>query len=80
MGCRSSSVVCTIHIISEHESDWLAAMYSENAPPLDVADRITASIPNKLMKLMHQRIVPIIAEADRCVWFVVHDRYSIIEK
>ncbi|TFK48079.1 FAD/NAD(P)-binding domain-containing protein [Heliocybe sulcata] len=43
----------------------LLAIYSENGPPTDVADRINASYPNPLMKLMHQRLVKDIAEADK---------------
>ncbi|EPQ61348.1 flavin-containing monooxygenase, partial [Gloeophyllum trabeum ATCC 11539] len=43
----------------------LGPLYSENAPPTDVADRINASFPNPLMKLMHQRVVKDIAEADK---------------
>ena len=54
--------------------EWLAAMYSEDAPPVDIADRITASMPNKLVKMIHQRIVPIIAEADRYVVFTLSTR------
>jgi hypothetical protein len=41
------------------------ALYSEGAPPTDIADRINASFPNKLVTLMHQRVTASIAEADR---------------
>ncbi|TFK48074.1 FAD/NAD(P)-binding domain-containing protein [Heliocybe sulcata] len=43
----------------------LGSLYSETAPPTDTADRINASFPNPLMKLMHQRVTRDIAEADK---------------
>ena len=61
-------------IMSLIDIEWLAALYSENAPPVDVADRIAASMPNKLMKMIHQRLVPIIAEADKYVVFTLSTR------
>ncbi|KAI6029338.1 FAD/NAD(P)-binding domain-containing protein [Pisolithus microcarpus] len=40
-------------------------LYLENGPPTDIADRINASFPNHLLKLVHQRVVKDLAEADR---------------
>ncbi|KIM76995.1 hypothetical protein PILCRDRAFT_796588 [Piloderma croceum F 1598] len=40
------------------------ALYSEDAPPTDIADRISASFPNKLIKSMSQRLTKRLAEAD----------------
>ncbi|KIM92256.1 hypothetical protein PILCRDRAFT_810309 [Piloderma croceum F 1598] len=40
------------------------ALYSEGAPPTDIADRIMASFPNKLVKLMSKRLTKHLAEAD----------------
>lgn len=39
-------------------------LFWDGAPPTDIADRINASFPNKLLKLIHQRLVKSIAEAD----------------
>ncbi|KAH7913460.1 hypothetical protein BJ138DRAFT_1146035 [Hygrophoropsis aurantiaca] len=43
----------------------LLALYWEGGPPTDVADRINASYPNHLIKLVHQRVTRQIAEADK---------------
>ncbi|KAI6145594.1 FAD/NAD(P)-binding domain-containing protein [Pisolithus tinctorius] len=43
----------------------LTGLYLENGPPTDIADRINASFPNFLLKLVHQRVVKGLAEADR---------------
>ncbi|KII91612.1 hypothetical protein PLICRDRAFT_38413 [Plicaturopsis crispa FD-325 SS-3] len=40
-------------------------LYVENGPPTDVADRLHASFPNNLLKLMHKRMTDEIAEADK---------------
>ncbi|KAI6148884.1 FAD/NAD(P)-binding domain-containing protein [Pisolithus tinctorius] len=40
-------------------------LYLENGPPTDIADRISASFPTFLLKLVHQRVVKDLAEADR---------------
>ncbi|KAH7914109.1 hypothetical protein BJ138DRAFT_1144421 [Hygrophoropsis aurantiaca] len=40
-------------------------LYWEGGPPTDIADRVNASFPNHLMKLMHQRITKSTAEADK---------------
>ena len=45
--------------------DVYAGLYWEGAPPTDIADRLSASIPLKLVKLLHQRVVKSIADADR---------------
>ena len=45
-------------------------LYSENAPPTDIADRINAFSTNKLVKLLHQRSTKTIAEVDRCVFML----------
>jgi hypothetical protein len=41
------------------------ALYSEGAPPTDIADRINASLPTKVVTFLHQRVTASIAEADR---------------
>lgn len=41
--------------------------YNEDGPPVDVGDRLNASFPNYLAKLLHQRLVHVIAEKDKCV-------------
>ncbi|KAH7918208.1 FAD/NAD(P)-binding domain-containing protein [Leucogyrophana mollusca] len=43
----------------------MAPLYWEGGPPTDIADRINASFPNHLMKLMHQRTTRDTAEADK---------------
>jgi len=43
----------------------LMALYSENGPPTDIADRIDASFPNPFLKMLHPRAVKEIADADR---------------
>ncbi|KAI6046376.1 FAD/NAD(P)-binding domain-containing protein, partial [Pisolithus marmoratus] len=43
----------------------LTGLYCENGPPTDIADRINASFPNFLLKLVHQRVAKDLAEADR---------------
>ncbi|KAK7054240.1 hypothetical protein R3P38DRAFT_2856057 [Favolaschia claudopus] len=40
-------------------------LYSEDAPPVDVADRMNASYPNQFVELMAPRTVSRIAEADK---------------
>ena len=45
--------------------DLLVGLYWEGGPPTDVADRINASFPNNLMRLMHTRVSKDIADADR---------------
>jgi len=42
----------------------LGALYSENAPPTDIADRIDASFPLQLAKHIYKRLTKDIAEAD----------------
>ncbi|KAG1751336.1 FAD/NAD(P)-binding domain-containing protein [Suillus paluster] len=43
----------------------LMAMFWEDGPPTDIADRVGASYPNFLIKLLHQRLTKEIAEADK---------------
>lgn len=31
--------------------------YNENGPPLEIADRFTASLPNTVAQLVHQRVM-----------------------
>jgi hypothetical protein len=47
------------------ELDIHTALYSERGPPADIADRIGASLPSKVLKSLHQRVTASIAEADR---------------
>lgn len=44
---------------------WPPDLYSENAPPTEVADIINASYPLHLMHLMHLRKTRDLAEADK---------------
>ncbi|KAH8119454.1 FAD/NAD-binding domain-containing protein [Phellopilus nigrolimitatus] len=39
--------------------------YWEDTPPADISDRVGASYPHFLVKLMHQRLAPEIAEMDK---------------
>ncbi|KAG1751338.1 uncharacterized protein EDB91DRAFT_601217 [Suillus paluster] len=43
----------------------LMAMFWEGGPPTHIADRTSASFPNSLVKLLHQRLTKEIAEADK---------------
>lgn len=52
---------------SQTDAEYFAAFYAENGPPTDVADRLSASYPNKFVKLLHQRLTKAIAEADKYV-------------
>ncbi|KAI6046326.1 FAD/NAD(P)-binding domain-containing protein [Pisolithus marmoratus] len=47
-------------------------LYHENGLPTDIADRVTASFPNFLLKLVHQRVVKDLAEADRDILDGLH--------
>ncbi|KAI6131184.1 FAD/NAD(P)-binding domain-containing protein [Pisolithus croceorrhizus] len=41
----------------------LGPLYSENGPPTELADRLSLSFPNAIVKLLHQRVTKVIAEA-----------------
>ncbi|KAJ7094555.1 hypothetical protein B0H15DRAFT_127960 [Mycena belliarum] len=59
---RSSTYIMTT------KNGWrilMEGVYSENAPPTDVADRLNASYPNRLMELLAPRKTLEIAEADK---------------
>ncbi|KAI6098808.1 FAD/NAD(P)-binding domain-containing protein [Pisolithus croceorrhizus] len=43
----------------------LTGLYLECGLPTDIADRVNASFPNFLLKLVHQRVMTDLAEADR---------------
>ncbi|KAG1753130.1 hypothetical protein EDD22DRAFT_913834 [Suillus occidentalis] len=43
----------------------LMAIFWEGGPPTDVADRVNASYPNALLKLVHKRVTKDIADADK---------------
>lgn len=45
--------------------------YSENGPPVDIGDRLNASFPNYFAKLLHQRLFHVIAEKDKCVFYLL---------
>lgn len=47
-------------------------LYGEGGPPVDIADRIGASFPNDLAKLLHKPLVRAIAEADRDILDGLH--------
>ncbi|KAH7888534.1 FAD/NAD(P)-binding domain-containing protein [Phlebopus sp. FC_14] len=40
-------------------------LFWEGGPPTDIADRVNASYPNKLVKLLHQRVAKDVADADK---------------
>ncbi|KAG9312805.1 FAD/NAD(P)-binding domain-containing protein [Chiua virens] len=40
-------------------------LYQEGGLPADVADRVAASYPNEMIKLLHQRVTKEVAEADK---------------
>ncbi|EIW83191.1 FAD/NAD(P)-binding domain-containing protein [Coniophora puteana RWD-64-598 SS2] len=52
----------------------LLSIFWENGPPTDIADRINASFPNHLMKLVHKRVTKEIAEADKDLLDGLHAR------
>ncbi|KAJ7904759.1 hypothetical protein B0H14DRAFT_2664275 [Mycena olivaceomarginata] len=59
---RSSTYVMTT------KNGWrilFEGLYSENAPPVDVADRLNASYPNRLVELLAPRRTLEIADADK---------------
>ncbi|KAI6046382.1 FAD/NAD(P)-binding domain-containing protein [Pisolithus marmoratus] len=43
----------------------LGALYSENGPPTDLADRLNFSFPTAIVRLLHRRVTKEIAKADR---------------
>lgn len=43
----------------------VGGLYGEDKQPLDVADRVGESLPKHVAKLVHQRIVPQLAELDK---------------
>ncbi|KAI6115926.1 hypothetical protein F5141DRAFT_1212525 [Pisolithus sp. B1] len=44
---------------------FLGPTYSENGPSADFGDRLYLSFPNAIVKLLHQRVIKVIAEADK---------------
>jgi len=42
-----------------------SALYAEAAPPVDIADKISASIPNIVLARISYRATKIIAELDK---------------
>ncbi|KAI6105040.1 FAD/NAD(P)-binding domain-containing protein [Pisolithus croceorrhizus] len=59
---RSSTYIMSV---KEGMPRLTGGLYVENGPPTDIADRINASFPNFFLKLMHQRMVKDLAEADK---------------
>ena len=59
--------------VSTNKIEYLMMLYSflrldsywEDTPPAEVSDRIGASFPHFLVKLLHQRMAPQIAEMDK---------------
>jgi hypothetical protein len=43
----------------------LGGLYSENGPPTELADKMAEATPKFVVKLMHQRIMPKLAELDK---------------
>lgn len=52
----------------------LLSIFWEGGPPTDVADRVSASYPNSLIKLVHQRVTKDIADADKELLDGLHKR------
>jgi hypothetical protein len=42
-----------------------SALYSENAPPVEIADKLSASMPNLVLAGISYRATKIIAELDK---------------
>ncbi|KAM0747991.1 hypothetical protein T439DRAFT_328648 [Meredithblackwellia eburnea MCA 4105] len=53
--------------VKEGMSRMVDGLYSETSPPTDLADRIGESNPKFVVKLIHERIVPKIALADKAL-------------
>jgi hypothetical protein len=43
----------------------MGSLYSEHGPSIELADKIAESTPKFVVKLMHQRIIPKLAELDK---------------
>ncbi|EGO00177.1 hypothetical protein SERLA73DRAFT_52761 [Serpula lacrymans var. lacrymans S7.3] len=50
------------------------SIYWDGGPPTEIADRINASYPNYLLKLMHVRVTKDIAEADKVLLYGLQKR------
>jgi hypothetical protein len=48
-------------------TDQQLGLYAESAPPIDLADRLMASIPQHMGIGMAQRATKVVAELDKCV-------------
>ncbi|KAL8284307.1 hypothetical protein RQP46_005056 [Phenoliferia psychrophenolica] len=59
---RSSTYVMTV---KNGMPMMVGGLFGENTPPTDLADRIGESNPKFVVKLMHQRIIPKLALADK---------------
>ena len=46
-----------------------SALYAETAPPVEIADRLSASMPNIVLAGISYRATKIIADLDKCVNF-----------
>lgn len=55
----------TIDAFAFRMNDDRSGVYSEDAPPTDLADRFNASFPNNMSIGLAQRQVEIIAEMDK---------------
>ena len=53
-------------------------LYREDGPPVDLADRISASFPNHFLRLLHQRVTKDIADIDKYV-LTLQSRVDIAE-
>lgn len=73
LDCVNHSVEVTmvqrgsVYVVSAKNgiSKFLGGLYVEGGLPIDIADRITLSFPNKFGELMHRRMTSDIAELDK---------------
>ncbi|KAG6332553.1 hypothetical protein ID866_6538 [Astraeus odoratus] len=62
---RSSTHVVSIQACTRRLFGIFGRLYCEGGPPIDIADRISASFPIHLLRLLFQRHTKHLAEADR---------------
>lgn len=47
------------------QSQTFCLAYAEDGPPLEIADRIAASLPFPMLKMLHQGLVQVAAAIDK---------------
>jgi len=55
----------TFAVTVENGMMMMGNLYAENGRPTDLADKISESTPKFVVKLIHQRIIPKLAELDK---------------